>query len=80
MHTQHTAQLIACMQDLQRKEGGGDSKAEELADGTATKAGTSLHRKLQIMLFLQHVKPGATPPTGRFLNQVLWTCSMFASS
>lgn len=25
-------------QDLQRKEGGGDSKAEELADGTATKA------------------------------------------
>ena len=41
MHTQYTAQIIACMQDLQRKEGGGDSKAEELVDGTATKAGAS---------------------------------------
>lgn len=31
--------LLVCLQDLKKKEGGGDGKAEELTDGTATKAG-----------------------------------------
>ncbi len=31
--------LFVCLQDLKKKEGGGDGKAEELTDGTATKAG-----------------------------------------
>lgn len=32
-------QKVTCLQDLKKKEGGGDGKAEELTDGTATKAG-----------------------------------------
>ena len=31
--------LFVCLQDLKKKEGGGNGKAEELTDGTATKAG-----------------------------------------
>ncbi len=40
--------LFVCLQDLKKKEGGGNGKAEELIDGTATKAGK--HKLVNQML------------------------------
>ncbi len=44
---------FVCLQDLKKKEGGGDGKAEELTDGTATKAGK--HKLvMQMLSFCTH--------------------------
>lgn len=48
--------LFVCLQDLKKKEGGGDGKAEELTDGTATKAGK--HKLVIEVLSCKFSNPG----------------------
>lgn len=52
------------MQDLKKKEGGGNGKAEELTDGTATKAG-------------EHALPTMALDSMSYTHSVLSSCQAF---
>ena len=53
--------MSSYMQDLEKKEGGSNGQAEEITDGTATKAGSTLHVAHSLPQIVQCAKAAQAP-------------------